>query len=487
MKILFFLWIALSGFPSFPALAMTSSLQDDLRSRNQKLNVLFQHSGLKDILENIEAVLQISGNINEDALAPGQGGFARRIMHRAYSHEKFYRVQKQAFLDNYKPQYVLSVVQWYQSSLGRKLLRLENEANNPDNQPARDLFVKNLLNAPPNEKRIFLIERVERSSSITESGKALYLGYVKLMYPFNKKIQGKRVGKMLRILKESITEPMREIVLRSLLFSFKDIKDKELEKYAEFLNSRAGRWFGQTTLKGFEKGIKKNLYQAEKIRKDLLKEIESGGPEFPLLNEIAPPGQRYLLIGKRDPFRPLLDARGLASLSETEQKPRARLLGDELKNVPPIALLVFAKIEDQHPKLYRSLKYFERLINDREALEEMADDEYAEAMENYRTALEQASDIRMDESPLQIEYDSLRMTGIIRKRLEAIAMFEIGQTGYAVRQGDRIGPVFGYVDEIQDEQIVVVEKFRDYLGNILTNQKIIDFYQDTSNEGDTNL
>jgi hypothetical protein len=43
------------------------------------------------------------------------------------------------------------------------------------------------------------------------------------------------------------------------------------------------------------------------------------------------------------------------------------------------------------------------------------------------------------------------------------------------------------VDEIQDEQIVVVEKFRDYLGNILTNQKIIDFYQDTSNEGDTNL
>ena len=210
MKILFFLWIALSGFPPFPALAMTLSLQDDLRSRNQKLNVLFRHSGLKDILENIEAVLQISGYINEDALAPGQGGFARRIMHRAYSHEKFYRVQKQAFLDNYKPQYVLSVVQWYRSSLGRKLLRLENEANNPDNQPARDLFVKNLLNAPPNEKRIFLIERVERSSSITESGKALYLGYVKLMYPFNKKIQGKRVGKMLRILKESITEPMRE-------------------------------------------------------------------------------------------------------------------------------------------------------------------------------------------------------------------------------------------------------------------------------------
>ena len=486
IKILFFLWIALAGFPSFPALAMTSSSQDDLRSRNQKLNVLFRLSGLKNILENTEFALQTAGNINDEALAPGQDGFARRIMHQAYSHEKFYRVQRQPFLENYKPQHVLSVVQWYRSSIGKKLLRLENEANNPDSQSARELFAINLLSSPPSEERLLLIEKVERSLVATEAGKALYLGYVKLMYPFNKKIQGKRLGKMLRILDESITEPMREVTLRSLLFSFKDIKDKELEKYAEFLNSKASRWFSQTTLLGFKKGIKKNLYQAEQIQEDLLKEIESGGPEFPLIKEIAPPGQRYLLIGKRDPFRPLVDVRGLVSLSTEGPKSKARLFGNELKDIPPIALLVFSKIEDQHPELYKSLKHFERLINDREALEEMTDEDYSDAMEDYRTALERASDIKMDESPLQIEYDSLRMTGIIQKKSEVVAMFEIGKTGYAVRQGDRIGPVFGYVDEIQDEQVIVVEKFRDYLGNTLTNQTVIEFYQSTSSEGDTN-
>jgi len=42
------------------------------------------------------------------------------------------------------------------------------------------------------------------------------------------------------------------------------------------------------------------------------------------------------------------------------------------------------------------------------------------------------------------------------------------------------------VDEIQGEQVIVVEKFRDYLGNTLTNQKVIEFYQSTSSEGDTN-
>ena len=92
----------------------------------------------------------------------------------------------------------------------------------------------------------------------------------------------------------------------------------------------------------------------------------------------------------------------------------------------------------------------------------------------------------MDESPLQVEYNSLRMTGIIIKNLEAVAMFEIKTTGFAVKKGDQIGPFFGYVKEIQSDQVIVIEKFRDYLGNILTNQKIIQFSQSTPSEGNTN-
>ena len=54
-------------------------------------------------------------------------------------------------------------------------------------------------------------------------------------------------------------------------------------------------------------------------------------------------------------------------------------------------------------------------------------------------------------------------------------MFEVGKTGYAVKKGDLVGPYFGTVKEIKDGQVIVVEKFRDYLGNILKNQKIIHF------------
>ncbi len=65
-------------------------------------------------------------------------------------------------------------------------------------------------------------------------------------------------------------------------------------------------------------------------------------------------------------------------------------------------------------------------------------------------------------------------------------MFEIDTTGYAVKKGDRIGPFFGYVKEIQNNQVIVIEEFRDYLGNIMTNQKIIQFSQSAPDKGNTN-
>ncbi len=487
MKILFTLWIVLAGVQPVFASAMTPSVQEDLRSRNYKLNTLFRYSGLRDTLSNIESIVQISSNINEDALAPGQGEFARRIMHQAYSSGKFYYELRQPFNKDYKPQYVRSAVQWYRSALGKKILKLESKANDPDSRLAIEVFVKKLLSSPPDEKRIRLVESIERSSHVAEAGKKLFLGYVKLMQPFNKNFEGKTLSRELRKFEKNITEPMREVILRSLLFSYRNLKDKDIEEYAQFLNSESGQWFNQTVLKGFKKGIKKALYKASLIQVELLNEIDSGGPEYPLLKGMVPPGQRYMLIGKRDPFRPLVNNKGLIELAEDMRSMSdARLFGGELKDIPPVALPVFVEIEDRYPKLYKKLKYFEFLFNDQEKLEDLEDDEYAQALEDYRYALERSSEIQMDESPLQVDYNSLRMTGIIKKKMEAVAMFEIETTGYAVKKGDRIGPFFGYVEEIERDQVIVIEEFRDYLGNILKNQKIIQFSESTPSEGNTN-
>ena len=486
MNNIFFLWIVLAGGQPVSASAMTPPAQEDLRSQNFKLNTLFKLSGLRGVLSNSESIVRKSKNIREDALAPGQGEFAREMMRQAYSSGKFYYVLRQPFKKDYKPQHVRVAAQWYRSTLGKKILKYEAEGNDPANQAKLEDFGRKIMNSPPSEKRIRLVESIENATHMTKTGKTLFMGYVKLMLPFNSNFEGNITNKYFRKLEKSINEPVREVVLRTLLFSYRNLRDKELEKYASFLNSESGQWFNQTVIKGFKKATQKALYRAGLIQVKLIEEIESGGPEYPLLRDIAPPGQRYLLIGKRDPFRPLVNKGGLiAPIEVGPSKSEARLFGGELKDIPPLALPVFAEIEDEYPKLYRELKHFENLFNDQDALEELDDEEYAQVLDDYRDALERSSEIRMDESPLQVDYNSLRMTGIIQKKLEAVAMFEIETTGYAVRKGDRVGPFFGYVEEIQSDQVIVVEEFRDYLGNILKNKKIIQFSQSAPEEGNT--
>ena len=111
---------------------------------------------------------------------------------------------------------------------------------------------------------------------------------------------------------------------------------------------------------------------------------------------MVPPGQRYLLIGRRDPFRPLVNEQRLVDFSRREKpKPLIRLFGGELKVIPPLSLSIVEKIKGQHAKLYKKLTKFQRLFNDREALEEMEDQEYSKAIKNYRNALKKSSDIKV--------------------------------------------------------------------------------------------
>ena len=81
---------------------------------------------------------------------------------------------------------------------------------------------------------------------------------------------------------------------------------------------------------------------------------------------------------------------------------------------------------------------------------------------------------------MQLEYKNLRLTGVISKNSKTLALIETSdKKGHAVEKGDIIGPKFGFIDEIRSEKIIVIEKSRDYLGNILTRQRTIEFSQKT--------
>ncbi len=460
------------------ALAKMGAMPAGVKLQNKTLEKLFWVSGLNNRYIDVESALEQHKNIDPQALKASQAGFAKNLMRHGDSASHIRKSLKKAFRKRFSREHANESIKWFSSRTGRKILKAETEAISAENEKEREKFAKGVMNTPPGESRLLVVERIEAAGALSPNIKSLYLAYVEAMFPFNDLLRGKRLVKVVRMLKDEIIEPIREQVLHQKLFAYRNINVEELKSYASFLESLAGRWFVGSVLQGFDQGIKKALVDVNKVQRELLIEIDEGGPEFPLLRELAPPGQRYLLVQLRDPFKPLFTDDGPVEGPKAPPLSSARQFGNELESIPPIALYVMRKIETKRPELFRKMKHYERLFNSKEDLEAMSDDEYADAVETYRTILEKARETKVPKSSVQLEYENLKLTGIISKNSKTLALIETSDSkGHSVEKGDIIGPQFGFVDEIQPERIIVIEKSRDYLGNILTRQRTIEFSQ----------
>ncbi len=476
--ILFLICVLMSFSFSGQALAKMGAMPAGVKIQNKTLKKLFWISGLNNRYPDVESTLEQHKNIDPQALKASQIGFAKNLMRHGNGASHIRVNLKKVFRKRFNQEHAEASTKWFNSRTGRKILKAENEAVSFENQKGREKFARGIMNAPPSELRLLVVERIEAAGSLSPNIKSLYLAYVEAMFPFNNLLQGERLVKVVRMLKDEVVEPIREQVLHQKLFAYRNIDVKELRTYANFLESRAGQWFVMSESHGFAQGIKKTLVDVHKVQRELLVEIDEGGPEFPLLRELAPPGQRYLLVQLRDPFKPLFTDEGPVEGPKPPPLSSARQFGSELDSIPPIALYVMRKIETKRPELFRKMKQYERLFNSKEDLEAMSDDEYADAVETYRDILEKASETKVSKNSVQMEYKNLRLTGIISKNSKTLALIETSdKKGHAVGRGDIIGPKFGFVDEIQSERIIVIEKSRDYLGNILTRQRTIEFSQ----------
>lgn len=474
--ILFFIWALVNFFLVGQSLAKMGAMPAGKRLQDNTIEKLFWLSGLNNRYQEVESALGRYKDIDAKALKPSQTGFAKNLMRHGNGPNLVRANLKKTFLERFDQGHAEKSIAWFKSPAGRRILKAEIDSNSPDIEKEREKFIRQIMITPPNESRYLVVERIVAEEALSENIKSLFVSYVESMFPFNDMLRGKRLVKVVKMLKDQRTENIREQVRLQRFFDYRDIKEIDLKAYARFLESPAGQWFTFLELRGFEKGTKNTLTNVHKVQRKLLIEIDDGGPEFPLLRELAPAGQRYLLVRLRDPFKPLFTEEGPVQTEEPVAISKARKFGGELENIPPISLYVMNKIENKRPELFKKMKHYERIFNNREVLKEMSDDEYADAVEAYRAVLEQASETKVSKTPLHAEYKNLKLTGIISRKTKILALIETSdRKGHVVDEGDLIGPRFGLVNEVQPERIIVIEKSRDYLGNILTRQRTIEF------------
>ena len=100
-------------------------------------------------------------------------------------------------------------------------------------------------------------------------------------------------------------------------------------------------------------------------------------------------------------------------------------------------------------------------------------------MSGYRSLLSEVLGMREDMfklTKLQTGFDKMKFVGTLRKEGITVALVQTeGQMGHTVKVGTLIGPNLGIVKTVDENKIVILERYRNYLGEILSRPRYIEF------------
>ena len=210
---------------------------------------------------------------------------------------------------------------------------------------------------------------------------------------------------------------------------------------------------------------------------------QSGNLELDSIKANFPPGERYFSLGKRDPFVPLLDPdqKGFKRVS-SQPSPSKKKRSDGLETpsgMPLIPIKVYEKVKAEYPRTADQLNDFASIFNDDSALRKMSNKEYKKKVSRYRSLLSEV--LGMQEkifirTELQAGFDKIKFVGTLRKEGITVALIQTeGQRGHTVKVGTLIGPNLGIVKTVDEKKIVILERYRNYLGEILSQPRNIEF------------
>ncbi|MBT4259136.1 MAG: hypothetical protein HOD90_04380, partial [Nitrospina sp.] len=147
--------------------------------------------------------------------------------------------------------------------------------------------------------------------------------------------------------------------------------------------------------------------------------------------------------------------------------------------MPLIPIKVFEKVKVEHPKMADQLNDFASIFNDELALRKLSSKEYKKKVSGYRSLLSEVLGMRDDMfklTELQTGFDKMKFVGTLRKEGITVALVQTeGQMGHTVKVGTLIGPNLGIVKTVDENKIVILERYRNYLGEILSRPRNIEF------------
>jgi len=212
---------------------------------------LFEKSGLKyqtsQIPAGIVAGMQLAQE-QEQQLDKNEFSMLIASASEAFNAEFISKVVKQGFISGMSNKEVNGVLSWFNSPLGERITTMEEKASTPEAIGEMQSYFQSLQSNPPRQSRLDLIKQLDIAASATEISSEIVMNMqlttisgMMAMAPPDKQGQLAALKTELYANKNRMIDSMRKQFLMTALYTYKDISDKELEKYVAFSASPDGK------------------------------------------------------------------------------------------------------------------------------------------------------------------------------------------------------------------------------------------------------
>jgi hypothetical protein len=223
-----------------------------------------RRSGLRNHLTRVRVRMKQTIEDNNPDLDADVRQWLWRTLDVSFSPEAYTKPVKQALLDNYDADFLTRVLVWYHFPAGKKMVRLEHSGVEPGQDQARNKYLATLENRQPSEERLVAIFRIDEASRASEGTfgaiRAVVDGWnrgIEQVMPEPSQQRAAQGAIARNMFRAQMRDAVSEEVLRELMYTYRGATDAELQAYAEFLESDAGKWFFSTAYKGQQAFLEK--------------------------------------------------------------------------------------------------------------------------------------------------------------------------------------------------------------------------------------
>ncbi|MDR4517129.1 MAG: hypothetical protein MRK00_07055 [Nitrosomonas sp.] len=198
------------------------------------------HKQIREIPDKIMMGAKQSSAMPRDPDAVKQ---VEKIMTESFKPEHFHQRIRKALLKDFDHDRIAGLLKSYHSPLVRKMQAFEQRDIQSD---AFESFMDGLADAPLSEERFRLVRKYDSATNITDFAVELVAGTTRAM------MMGATSGDMNKMTafdadfakhRKDLTDTMRNVMLVTLVYVYREASDAELAEYVDFFTSEDSKWF----------------------------------------------------------------------------------------------------------------------------------------------------------------------------------------------------------------------------------------------------